>query len=602
MKSIYFFQCNYSAKFGEKTQYWLPYSVGCLWAYAQQFDDIKLNWEVKGKIYRRDPIDSVLKKIENPTVCVFSCYCWNEQYNLNIAKKIKELWPDTWIVFGGPQSGSNHLKYNFIDSIVFGEGEESFLEILRTIDADKIPQELYTKKRLDNLEIPSPYLIGFFDDIIAESPGDYFQGVLETNRGCPYSCTFCDWGSTTYGKVKRFNLERVQDEIKWVVENPITTLFITDANFGAFKERDLEIATMLEKYSRDSCLEYVNVTYAKNSNEHIFKVAKALGSLGRGVTLSVQSMNTKTLKTIKRDNMASNDLKNMYALSHQYGVTTYTEVILGLPEETLETFIDGISELLELGQHTQCEMYLANVMENTELNQTQKFQYGIKTIRCENYQPFSFNDLSSIPEYTDLVCETNTMSKNDLTDAYMFHWVVQNFHYQGWSQIISKYCRHVLGIPYKELYIKFLNFLKQDTGILGDEYREVEKNIKHLFNTGSLLVDIPVHHFNGKSHALIYDNFETVLLFIIDFSKSFGHIDSTIIEIQKRFVANLKYLPLEYIESNYNLENWEKTKMAYKIECQVKDFIPTYTNIWILRRSGKLKNKITELAAETLTK
>jgi putative methyltransferase len=602
MKSIYFFQCNYSAKFGERTQYWLPYSVGCLWAYAQQFDDIKLNWEVKGKIYRRDPIDTVLKKIEDPTVCVFSCYCWNEQYNLTAAKKIKELWPETHIVFGGPQSGSNHLKYDFIDSIVFGEGEESFLEILRTIDAGNKLQELYTKKRLENLEIPSPYLIGFFDDIIAESPEDFFQGVLETNRGCPYSCTFCDWGSTTYGKVKRFNLERVKDEIEWVTKNPITTLFITDANFGAFKERDLEIATILEKYSKNSCLEYVNVTYAKNSNEHIFKVAKALGPLGRGVTLSVQSMNPKTLEVIKRDNMASNDLKNMYALSHQYGVTTYTEVILGLPEETLESFIDGISELLELGQHTQCEMYLANVMENTELNQVQKFKYGIKTIRCENYQPFSFNDLSNIPEYTDLVCETNTMSKNDLTDAYMFHWTVQNFHYLGWSQIISKYCRNVLDIPYKKFYSKLLNSLKQDQGILGNEYREVEKNIRYLFDTGTLMVDIPVHHYNGKSHSLIYDNLETVLIFIIEFSKSLGYIDPTIIEIQKRFVMNPKYLPLDYIESNYNLENWQEKKTAYKIECQFKDFVPTYTNIWVLRRSGKLKNKIIELNAEVFIK
>jgi hypothetical protein len=194
------------------------------------------------------------------------------------------------------------------------------------------------------------------------------------------------------------------------------------------------------------------------------------------------------------------------------------------------------------------------------------------------------------------------MSKNDLTDAYMFHWVVQNFHYLGWSQIISKYCRNVLGIPYKKFYNELLNSLKQDRGVLGNEYREVEKNIRHLFDTGRLIVDVPVHHYNGKSHESIYDKLETVLIFIIEFSKSLGYIDPTIIEIQKRFVMNPKYLPLDYIESNYNLENWQKKKTAYKIECQVKGLVATYTNLWVLRRSGKLKNKIIELAEEVFIK
>ncbi len=597
MNNLYFFQPQYTAKIGDIYQYWLPYSVGCLWAYAQQFEDIKKNWSVGKKFYKRDPIEQVLANLDNPAVCAFSCYCWNEQYNLQIAKIIKDKWPNTVIVFGGPQTGSNHLKHEFIDAIIFGEGEESFLEILRTVDKGKKPEQFYTKKRLENLDIPSPYLIGFFDDIIAEAePGVYFQSILETNRGCPYSCTFCDWGSTTYGKVKKFDLTRIEGEIKWITSNPITTLFIADANFGIFKERDHQIAKMLSAYSKGSKLEYLNITYAKMSNENVFRIAKSLGSLQRGVTLSVQSMNPDTLKAIKRDNMASNDLKKMYALAHKYELSTYTEMILGLPDETYQSFVDGLCEILELGQHTQCEMYLANLMENTELNKIQKLQYSIKTVRSENYQPFSFLDQSGIPEYTDLVCETNTMSKDDMADAFMFHWMLQNFHWLGYSQILAKYSRFTLGVSYKEYYEKFLELLQNDQGELGNEFRRIHGLVRNLMDTGSLGVDTPIHTLNGVSMSMIYSNIEQALELSKQCTEYFGELDQTVLEIQKRFVYNDYYPPVDILDSNYDIDTWEKVNTPYKIECQIKNFKSTSQGIWLLRRSGKIKNKIINLS------
>lgn len=67
--------------------------------------------------------------------------------------------------------------------------------------------------RIQNLnEIPSPYLSGIFDDIIehANNVGYEVNALIETNRGCPYSCTFCDWGNGVLGKVKTFDLTRVK--------------------------------------------------------------------------------------------------------------------------------------------------------------------------------------------------------------------------------------------------------------------------------------------------------------------------------------------------------------------------------------------------------
>ena len=53
-------------------------------------------------------------------------------------------------------------------------------------------------------EIPSPFLEGAFDSIMAANPQESWIGLWETNRGCPFRCTFCDWGSATAAKVTKF--------------------------------------------------------------------------------------------------------------------------------------------------------------------------------------------------------------------------------------------------------------------------------------------------------------------------------------------------------------------------------------------------------------
>ena len=71
--------------------------------------------------------------------------------------------------------------------------------------------------RINDLTIlPSPYLDGTFDDLVEKHPEVEWNCTIETNRGCPYKCSFCDWGSLTYSKVKKFELERIFDEFEWV--------------------------------------------------------------------------------------------------------------------------------------------------------------------------------------------------------------------------------------------------------------------------------------------------------------------------------------------------------------------------------------------------
>ena len=65
------------------------------------------------------------------------------------------------------------------------------------------------------MDFPSPYQMGVFNNIIKNNPDVLWSMTVETNRGCPHRCTFCDWGTVTYGKINKFGLNRVAEDIAW---------------------------------------------------------------------------------------------------------------------------------------------------------------------------------------------------------------------------------------------------------------------------------------------------------------------------------------------------------------------------------------------------
>lgn len=602
MLSVHLFQPQYASYFSGQLNYWLPYSVGCIWAYAQQYSEIQENFELTALHYRRRPVEEVLNSIDNPTVAGFSCYNWNEEYCLEIARAIKKRWPQCVIVFGGPQTGFNHSDLDFIDSIVMAEGEYAFVKILQSILAKQKPETLFTKDRLVDLEIPSPYLLGLFDNIIKDAPGVLFNTVIETNRGCPFKCTFCDWGSLTYSKVRKFDLVKVEKELEWIRDNPIGHINVADANFGIFKERDLEIAKLIHKHLHGSSVDYVQLTYTKNSNDTVFEIAKAMGSLTKSVTLSMQSMNPATLTAIKRDNLKSNNLQYLLDLSEKYKIPTHTEMILGLPEETLESWRHGLCELLEAGQHNHIETYFTNMIENAELNQTQKFNYNIKTIKVTNYQPWSLDDNSGIPEYTDLVTSTSTMTIEDMYNGYMWSWLIQNFHQSGYSQLITKYCRQVLGISYRTFYDNLLNRVLTTPGIVQDLYNQTRTWTTQLLTRGNMDDNTEVHFLMSESFYGFFKNPNPVLELVFATANELGSIDPTVIELQRHAVYSDSWPGTSLLSSNFDIQTWKAIPCQYQVTGKVShDMEIDARAAQLLRRRGLFKNQFVEVSNSLAT-
>ena len=493
MLNLYLCQPNFRFGIAGKTGYWIPYSIGCLWSYASQFDDISDNVELKDIIFRRENVDTLVDRLEDPDIIAFSCYMWNWEWSKAVAQRVKERYPKCKIVFGGPQVTDRPKEEEFfkhhpyVDTISLAEGELSFTDILRNLINGKLIDQIYNYPRLTDLEIPSPYLTGVFKNIIEDNPGVLWNGTLETNRGCPFACTFCDWGGLTYSKLKKFPEQKVLQELHWMAQNKMDYVTIADANFGVFTDRDMKFTEELVALQKEyGYPQVVDATWYKNSSEEIMEIVKKFISSGfnRGLTLSVQSMDMDVLEEIKRRNMEFSNLKHIFDICNREQIPSYTELILGLPKETFETWSHGLCEVIEMGQHNAIESWLAQLLENAHLNTPgQREEHEIDTVVVKDYIS-GFEEEDGISESVTLVRGTKDMPMPKFIDSWLFAWMINNFHNYGWTQIISRFLRKYKGLSYLEFYNRLWQLIHEDDGNVKQLFDKAKSQLTEYLETG----------------------------------------------------------------------------------------------------------------------
>jgi radical SAM superfamily enzyme YgiQ (UPF0313 family) len=511
-RSICLFQPGVSHGKGRYEGYYLPHSAACVWSYASSHAHIRNTFTLSEFVFRREPHSEVLARMSKPDIAGFSAYVWNWRWNLRMAKLVKEHWPDCLIVFGGPQVPEKNVEplfhdYPFIDVAVHAEGEATFLEILERRLAGRDMQSIpgtsargvngtiasnTRRLRLDlgEVDLPSPYLDGTYDELVRLNPNVRWHATLETHRGCPFSCSFCDWGSLIHTKIKKFGLEKIYREIEWLGKHSVDYVFIADANFGAFLDRDELIVDKFIEVNRSAgAPSAVAATWFKNSNEKILRLAKRLDAAGlsRGITLSVQSMHQPTLKAIHRDNMKFSQLGLLFGQAEKVGLSAVTEMILGLPEETYDSWLEGICKVLELGNHSALTFYPAELLVNAEMASAEsRERYGIRsaTLYGWAWDPESL-DNDGVEEVSEVVVGTNTLPSEDYFKALMFSWIILNFHVEGWTQLLARFLFRWSGFGYEVFYRQMMAWIvAHPKSLLGLEYAKMRKSWEEYFSTG----------------------------------------------------------------------------------------------------------------------
>lgn len=486
---------------------YLPLVSGLLRCYAETQPLLRERYEFMPFLFYRDRVDDVLRHYENPSVAAFSSSMWNEQINLRVAEGVKRRYPECLVVFGGanvPHHPEEYFRrHPFIDVAVKGEGEEAFSEILeRALEgrdfsgilnvAFRHPEtgacvvNCGARPQPRDLDLyPSPYLQGVFEPLMREwSSQMRFQAIIETNRGCPFLCTFCFWGQGGLSTKYRFHtLDRVKAIIDWCGEHKIEYLFNADSNFG-MHPRDYQIAEFLvEAKRRHGCPDKFRTCFGKNTDDRIFRVAKLLHEHGleKGITLARQSNDEEVLKNIKRQNIKLETYKSLQLMFNECGIPVYTELILGLPGETYESWLRGIDDILNTGIRNQLFVYMCQVLTNTELAHPEYLErFKMRTVRI----PLAEIHGSVRPgyletEYEDIVVETNSMSVEDWRRMAKLSWVMQVFHSLKLAYFLMVYLHERHGVVYTD-FLRYVSEGRMPAGtgaILRSEMREFDATL-----------------------------------------------------------------------------------------------------------------------------
>lgn len=483
-KNIYFVQANPVYSENDKNVY-IPYATGCIAAYAWADEKVRASFTLGRFIYTREEIETSVASLISPFLAAFSCSVWNMEYNKAFAKKLKEIFPKCIVLFGGhhvsPDS-STLADCQSADILVHGAGEETFRNILLALiekrPLNEIPNISYrtpdgtvfkTKRESQQTsDYPSPYLEGYFDEILKDDIR--FSAIIETNRGCPNNCAFCDWGDLKT-KVRLFPMDKVEMELNWIADKKIEYIYCGDANFGLF-DRDEKITDIIINFKKSKGYpKKFRVCFTKNRSEFVQKISKKLSdsNIDKSQTLSFQSLSPVVLENIGRNNLDLSHFKHLMALYNQAGISAVSELILGLPGETYESFCEGMCMLLECGQHNSITVYPCELLPNSIMGSPGYIEkHGLKSVKTPYYQIHCDTAQygNEIPEYSEIVVATNTLSMDKWVRTVLFSCYVQALHNLGLTRAVSVFLRYEKEISYLEFYSALLSFFEHAKGNL----------------------------------------------------------------------------------------------------------------------------------------
>lgn len=628
MNNIYLFQP--SSYYGGEIC--LPYAAGALVAYALSNEEIRNNYNFVDIIYRKDNEKVCLNKISDPFLVGFSCYIWNFEYNKKMARLIKQKYPECYIVFGGHNVSnvSSELMYecDYIDFLIHEEGEVPFSELLLALHRKSalslVPNLSYREEnkilKTDNLcfdvcDFPSPYSAGVFDKL-TEKNDDVFYGIIETNRGCPYSCVYCDWGRQAE-KVRLFPMERVESDIRWLSDHKIGYCICADANFGFF-ERDIRISQMLVNFKKQTGYpSKIQFCFTKNSDSRVFEINKAMNECGlsKGATISLQTLSEKALRDIRRTNMSFSHYMSLIEQYNEAGIFTYTDMILGLPGETLESFVYGIGRLFEAGQHSSVNIFNCERLINAQLSQEELInKHNIKFAKC--YLNRHHSELSEeITENNVVVISTSDMSENDWIDANIFVAVTGAFHNLGLLQYFAIYLYNEKNINYTDFYLMLINHIRSNPDtVAGKILLSLGKKLQDVVD-GTGVCETYLEEFGNVNWPVeewvflqIVSEFEQFFCEIYEFLSTF-RIDEEVFEdlyvyqknsikrpFVKEFAFRTRYNFTDYYNSIYNGKKVPlmRKNLLFKVnDLNCKNDIKDYAReiVWYGRKGGRIMYK-----------
>ena len=441
-----------------------PLGAGLVAAYAAQelADDIEIS------IYKYpEDLNQALHK-ETPRVLCMSNYAWNANLTYAFAEYVKRHHPEVVVIFGGPNFPiDRQLRNAFlaerpaIDFYIKWDGEYGFAGLMRklldhNLDVGALKREGallenccylaphgYVEgpdQRVNDLSsIPSPYLTGLFDKFFDA----HLIPMVETTRGCPYSCTFCNDGYVVRNKIYRNREEVLYEELRYIASRsrhtPQTQLSFSDLNFGMYKA-DLTTARMIRSIVDEyGWPERLETSTGKSHPDRLLEMTKIINEGGKGILklgYSFQSTDNEVLKEIKRKNLSVDDLLGLRDYRYEQineNQEFFTELILALPGDTVEKHYASLRDTLDVLGMNNIDVHQLTLLKGSEmadwavLGTRPNDQFDVRNrvfVGCLGIYNLG-NDVVPCAEFEDVVVGNSTLSFEDYLECRIMHLLLK---------------------------------------------------------------------------------------------------------------------------------------------------------------------------------
>lgn len=288
---------------------------------------------------------------------VLSTYIWNYNEIKRLSRMLKKVQPESTILLGGPEvsykPGSELEKMQWVDFIIFGEGEATFKEFLayyldnkgslEAIDglAYRKNGKIYVNKErelIKNLDtIPFPYqsFEGLDNKII----------YYESTRGCPFNCSYCL--SSTIKGVRFFSVDRVKKDLKVFLDRNVKQVKFVDRTFNVDKDHYFEILKYLAQEDNGVTNFHFEIT-ASLLEKEVLEFLKHVRAGLFQFEIGVQSTSGKTLSSINRNIKFNKINTNIKKVIDTRKLHVHLDLIAGLPYEDYSSFMNSFDDVYQL--------------------------------------------------------------------------------------------------------------------------------------------------------------------------------------------------------------------------------------------------------------
>lgn len=394
----------------------------------------------------------------------FSCYIWNIEPLLALARDLKAVLPDCKIVLGGPEVSFDTDRFtalDYVDTVITGEGEEAIVTLAKMLEEGKpLPQLLTGSPDRAFLARGTHY-----DKNETTSALVYYEGA----RGCPFACTFC-LSSATVGVRAKSAEQVLADLLEFEHLSGALTVKLVDRTFNFDRERAKAIWRGLLSPEYTKCYHFEIAAHLLD--EESFDLLARFPKGKVRLEIGLQSTNPKTLAAVCRHVSAENTLAAAARLKRAGNVHVHLDLIAGLPFEDYRSFAASfdaaypVCDVLQLG--------FLKLLHGTALCRDAE-KYGIAA--------------SGTPPYT--VLKTSVLSFEELHRLHGISGILDRLHEKGnFAHSLHFILAHTPS-PFA-FFEGFLDYLKNALGrpLQGISQRDL---FGAVWNYGKTLINQELH-------------------------------------------------------------------------------------------------------------